>query len=494
MKNFIRTKPLFLFLLPLFFVLHGFTGNYDFVPVGDALLLTLIYSGSALLIATTFRLLYRDFTKASLVAFLIMAYHFFFGSVQDLLRKYFAGIFISRYSFILPVSFLFFLTVIIWLKKRKKLFTKLTSYLNLLLLLLITIDAGWLAGKMLKPEERASSERGDTGFIKCDTCKKPDIFFIILDEYSGNTALKERFNFDNAAFENKLHDRGFYVAGNSRSNYNFTPFSVASILNMDYLDLNMKTKGQGNLNYCYRMIRNGRIINFFKANGYQLYNYSIFDFSGQPARNYDNFLPTKTKLITAQTFLSRLGEDIRFNIVTGKFGFKAAEKKIIYSHLHNNESFLKLTRDIAARQSLSPKFVYTHLMMPHDPFYFDSKGTPLPLEKLREAGKKEKNDYVEYLQYCNKKILQLADDILGSSPTPPVIILLGDHGFKYFQQKEERRYSFLNLDAVYMPTGNYNRFYDSISNVNLFRVILNTQFHQHLPMLKDSTIYLWELP
>ena len=53
----IRTKPVFLFLLPVFFVLHGYMENYDFVPVKDALLLTGIYLGASLVFGGLFWLL-----------------------------------------------------------------------------------------------------------------------------------------------------------------------------------------------------------------------------------------------------------------------------------------------------------------------------------------------------------------------------------------------------------------------------------------------------
>jgi hypothetical protein len=261
---------------------------------------------------------------------------------------------------------------------------------------------------------------------------------------------------------------------------------------MDYLDLDMKTKGQGNLKYCYRMIRNGRAIKFLEANGYNLYNYSIFDFAGQPALNSDNFLPTRTKLITSQTFLSRIWNDILFNVATGKLSVKSIEKKIVYSHLHNNENFTRLTREIATKEPTLPKFVYTHLMMPHYPYYFDSKNRAFPFDSLGEDKRQNKQNYVEYLQYCNKRILELADDILKSSSSPPVIILAGDHGFRYFQNREDRKYCFMNLTAVYLPAGDYRNFYSNMSGANLFPVIFNTQFQQHIPLQKDSTIYLWE--
>jgi hypothetical protein len=70
-------------------------------------------------------------------------------------------------------------------------------------------------------------------------------------------------------------------------------------------------------------------------------------------------------------------------------------------------------------------------------------------------------------------------------------MLLGDHGFREGVKKEEHKYAFMNLNAIYLPEKNYEGFYDSISNVNQFRVLLNKEFEQHLSLLKDSTTFLW---
>ncbi|MFI5133520.1 MAG: hypothetical protein ACHQEB_04245 [Chitinophagales bacterium] len=487
----LKNKPYFLFLLPLFFVLHGFTEYFNAIPVKDALLLILVYTGSSLMIAGLFWLFYRNFIKASIVAFLVMAYHFFFGSFQDYLKDHFHGTFIARYSFILPVSFLFFIAAVTWLKKRKNPLNKIILYLNVLFLFLLAADTGWLFTKIFAPKEKPLLRLIREGFFVCDTCKKPDIYFVLLDEYTGNTALKEKFNFDNADFESELAKRGFYVVRDSRSNYNFTPYSVASILNMNYLELNMKTRNAGNLNYAYGTINNNLTLTYLSAEGYRFYNYSIFDFRGQPSLDNDNFLPVKTKLITSQTFFNRLEKDILFNITTGKWKFKAIQQRSFYNHLHNNEKFIRLTEDAVSKTSSSPKFIYTHLLMPHYPYYFDSKGNPLPADNLAEGSQSDQHNYKEYLQYCNNKILDLTDHILSASSSPPVIILLGDHGYRNYQDQTPDKYYFLNLDAVYFPEKNYNSFYDGMTNANLFRTLFNTEFHQHLPLLKDSTVYLW---
>jgi hypothetical protein len=66
--------------------------------------------------------------------------------------------------------------------------------------------------------------------------------------------------------------------------------------------------------------------------------------------------------------------------------------------------------------------------------------------------------------------------------------------FLYLQfadnEKVDPKYHFMNLNSVYIPDGNYTGFYDGMLNVNQFRVILNSQFGQKLPLLKDYTSFI----
>jgi len=85
----------------------------------------------------------------------------------------------------------------------------------------------------------------------------------------------------------------------------------------------------------------------------------------------------------------------------------------------------------------------------------------------------------------------MIDGILSASPRPPVIILLGDHGFRNKDPEIARSYDFINLNAVYFPDKNYETLNDTIGNVNELRIVFNKYFNQHLPLLADSTIRLW---
>jgi chromate transport protein ChrA len=483
----IRTKPIFLFMLPPFFVLHGFRENFDFIPAKEALLLTVVYMGASIAISLLFRLLYRNFTKANLVAFSIMAFNLFFGSAHDFIRKILPGSFITKYIFILPAAAVLLIVLLIVLKKRKSPLYKLSYFLNILFIVLLLTDAVLLTGKIIN--RKKTSYAIPEGFVSCNNCSKPDIYFILADEYAGNKELKDLFQFDDSPFINQLNKLNFHTIPESNSNYNYTPFSVASILNMEYLDLEGKDRNKPDLTYCYELIRDNKLLQFLRSDGYHFFNYSVFDFDGQPARTIETFLPAKTRLITTQTFLSRFNKEIRFNLVS-RWRSKKNLKIITYYNKNNNGNIYSLTWKLAEQKTSQPKFVYAHLMMPHYPYYFDRNGKEQPFEKLLEGNQSNKEAYIEYLNYSNKKIIELVQHILQSSASPPIIVLAGDHGFRHFNEQVESKYYFLNLVSVHLPSKNYTNFSDSLTGVNLFRAVLNAQYGQQLPFLKDSTSYL----
>ena len=487
LTTFLKKWPLFLYMLPVFFVIHGFTENYDFVPVKDALLLTSVYLGFSVFFSLLCWLPYRNFIKANLAAFCIMAFHFFFGSVHDMLKKWVPESFLVKYIFLLPAALILFIILFIVIKKRKTPLHRLSYYLNLVLALLLLSDIVLLTGKVITKKKALYTL--PNGFVACDSCARPDIYFILADEYAGNTELKDLFQFNDSIFLHQLDTLKFQTVAESSSNYNYTPFSVASILNMNYLDLKGKNRAMPDLTYCYEAIRDNKLLQFLRSDKYKFYNYSVFDFEGQPARIKESFLPAKTRLITSQTFVSRFNKEIRFNLVS-KWKSKSNLKILTYANRNNNENIYNLTWKLAEQKTTTPKFVYAHLMMPHYPYYFDKNGKEQPFETLLEVNQVNKEAYIEYLQYANKKLIELVSHILQSSSKPPIIVLMGDHGFRHFKKPVAYKYYFLNLTSVYLPSNNYTGFRDSLTGVNLFRTLLNTELGQRLPYLKDSSSYL----
>lgn len=479
--------PFYLLLLPVFFSLHVLAEHFVPALIDEAVQLILIYGGISIIMAAVAWLLLRDLRKAALVAVAIMAFNLFFGSAHDFIRQHFSGLFFSRYSFILPFAFVVVVVLVIYLKKTKKTFVNTTRFLNLLFLVLIAIDLVVLAPKLFE-NRKDDVSRIKNDFIACDTCTRPDVYLIITDEYAGKTELRDLFSFDNSAFENELRARGFYIVDSSEANYNATVYSMASMLSMDYI----KNLEHGFVNHrdmmiCRGFIQYNNIIDFFKSRKYAFFNHSYFELGNKKKAVYNPFYPTRKALFTAQTFTSRFRRNLGFN-----FASKEQIEKLIRHHLYNNKTIDSLARLTALSKDTVPKFVYTHLAMPHHPYYFDSTGKPYPTEMLTDSFTMKKEAYIEYLLYSNKKLLSLVDHIRAHSARPPVIILISDHGFRQLPADVPHRYHFMNLNAVYLPGGNYAGFYKGMSNVNEFRLILNNQFGQRLPLLKDSTSYLNE--
>lgn len=485
----IRKWPVFVYLLPVFFVLHTYTENYGLITLNELLLLAGIYLAAAFLLSGAFKVLYRNYTKANLLAFSILLVYFFYGSSIDFLKSVLPGSFITRYSFIIPVIVVLLLLLGFILKRSKKEYSKVRIYLNTLLLLLIIIDGVSLVTKI--------SKQGKTPYVApnepltiCDTCKKPDIYLIVVDEYAGYTELQDIFSFKNDSFENQLGKRGFHVIKDSRSNYNRTVYSMASCLNMGYIYSLTKPKENRLDNYyCTDLIRKNRLTPFLEQNGYGIFNYSFFDLGNRKRINDPNIVPSGKALITEQTFHRRFLKEVGHRLVS-----KSYIEDILKHHLYCNLKTDSLTKKVL-NDSASPKFVYTHLMLPHPPYFFDSKGKAADYNTLlnENAFKSEKKAYLEYLVYSNNYLLDLVDRIQSSSVTPPVIILMSDHGFRQFEDEKEvdQRYYFMTLNAVSMPGYSYDGFYDGMSNVNQFRVVLNTVFGQKLAMIKDSVTYIW---
>jgi hypothetical protein len=185
--------------------------------------------------------------------------------------------------------------------------------------------------------------------------------------------------------------------------------------------------------------------------------------------------------------LGRLYHDLWFHFASDK-----EIHDLRRNNMYNNRKIDSLTRVVASQENQGPVFVYSHLIIPHHPYFFDSSGRETADSLLLDSYKMNQMAYIGYLQYANRKLLELIDHIRKNSRRPTVILLLSDHGFHEFREPGDLKYHFMNISAVYLPDGDYRKYYNGMSNVNQFRVLFNQVLGQHLPMLPDSSRFLWE--
>lgn len=504
MRKVLRLPPFqfrneyFLFLLPLFFVFHGFGEYYGMITLRDGLLLVGKYM--LLILAVTFllSLLFRAFLKGALFSFVFFCFFFFFGAAHDWLRDHAPVDLFIRYTFIIPFSLLAFVGLGLYLERTGRTFHRVTIYLNTLLGVLLLVEAGGLLLKKPAGEdiiyEATVANPVVTELIRCDTCPSNDIHLIIVDEYAGEKELEEVLHFDNKPFFDTLEAKGFRVLKKTQSNYNYTEISTASLLSLNYI----KGLDHRSDNELYHIgssiIRQNVFTRFLRGQGYAIHNFSIFDVDSLPAYN-PHFHP-RISLVTGNTFGARVSKDIGFHLAyTLKLHFilnrmtRTLEKEAAM----NSRIMESVIRRVAASDTTRPHFYYTHLLLPHEPFFFTSDGIFTGLKEHMYPGSPEekKKTYIEYLQYANKKLLSFIDALLKTAKRPPIIILMSDHGYRGLTIKPV--YHFSSLNAIYFPDQQYDGFYDCQTSVNQLRVLLNQRFHQKLPLLKDSIIFLGNL-
>jgi hypothetical protein len=148
---------------------------------------------------------------------------------------------------------------------------------------------------------------------------------------------------------------------------------MASMLNLEYIAGFKKhgVKDDEGYRLALEMIKDNLATEHFKEEGYAIKNYSYFDFNGYPAEYKNDYLPGKINLIVHKTMYARVGGRI-LNLL-------GAGTPIIFSagdwegeYVKNNEDMMR--RALELPNENLPVFSYIHLMMPHEPFAFNSKG------------------------------------------------------------------------------------------------------------------------
>lgn len=473
-----------------FFITHGYSENQFLVPIKGLiwLLIELIVVSIAVFALST--RIFRNNRKANIFTSFLFVIILFFGAFQDFLAGFRPLSSFARLVIFFPVIVLLIVLFFIWIKKSRRSLNRVVFFLNILLLIYIVVDVGVITTHSLFRTNNHDSALGKHGLVPCDTCAKPSVYLIILDSYFGSQGLKEYFHYDNSAFENFLTQQGFHVSKGTYSNYLFTIFSMASLLNMEYPEVGEPiTPNHYGFNKATEAIRNNTVCRFFKNQGYMINNFSTFDIPGVPAGYNSGLLPDKVQLITNQTMYYRLVKYLPPFLIREHLVTKLSEN-IENEFIDNNEKMMQHTLSDAQVKRNAPVFTYLHLMMPHEPFVFDSTGRRTHiLTKQNLTDNSFARAFLQYQVYVNKRISAFIAQLQKETAKNAVIVLMSDHGYQPAWREKNIKLGLYNLNAVYLPQKNYTGWYDGISNVNQFRVLFNTLFHQSLPMLPDSVVY-----
>lgn len=479
-------KKKFFLLAPVFFavgfILNLYLGNVTELDL--PILVTPIVAGAitALAITVILALVFRKATKGAVLGTVVVVALFTLGTAPW-------------------VALVAILVAGAWIFRTKRSLVSVSKYLFVISSIFVVIALG----RVFMEEQQKFNLQAKSPLKLSSATKKdnmPDIYYIVPDSYSASKSLLKYYGYDNSKFEKSLTDLGFYVATESASNYPKTFLSLGSSLNMEYLDYLSKNKASKNLSLIDPLIENNNVVKFLKGIGYDYYHLGSWWGATHTNKNAtQNVILENERGLPISQFDYVVLESTALEPLIDKFLPKVTVGDSDKDRMERAEYQFEQVAALASAPS--PKFVFMHLIAPHEPYFY---GRDCEFVTLSERKKiKEEIKYTNHLTCVNEKLLMAVSGILANSKKPPIIIIQSDEGAPFLAEElsppdswgkasdDLLREKFFVFNSYYLPGTKNEGLYPEITPVNSFRFIFNKYFGTNFPILPDRSYILPDL-
>jgi hypothetical protein len=497
------SKPKLIPFHPLLFAIYPvlalFAVNIDQVKsttIVRSLLLTL---AASIIVWLLINLVVKDWRRSAILVSLYFTLFFSYGHIYHFLEVHpIFGISLGRHR-VLGVIWLCIAIACTWLVVRRMKRTRnATQALNFISVVLIAMPILSMLVYTIRlqsskiEETRISARNGQITLQS--SAEMPDIYYIILDAYTREDVLKDKFGLDTSPFIDELKKLGFYVADCSQSNYAQTELSISSSLQMDYQEKISERYTGGKLDMIWmpELIQDNEVRRNLKQLGYadvvfeNGFYWLLWNDADVIYSQSRSGLGRAQSLLNVNGFEVMLLQESATLMLTDSFSIFADRFMPIKNYPNNVhrdrllymfEKFKTLPTSVK-----SPKFVYAHFVAPHGPIVFGPDGEPTnPISNAdQEAFIK---GYAGEVAYLDKRVLEIVHEIISNSATPPIIIIQGDHGDDRAWGEDRMKI----LNAYYLPGVDQSQLYPSISPVNSFRLVFDNYFGGNYELLPDKS-------
>ncbi len=415
-------------LLSLFPVLYLFSRNTDLLNVTDVLGLGLVLLVVGVVAWAGLGWLLGDSGKAALVVSLSVLFFFGYSSLHDL-GAYLGIKWLQRDQILFPVVVVCYGGLLFGLLRTRRSLEALNQGVNVFAVVLVGLslfnaiyfkwqDPTLAQNPLLEPADLAAPVQ--------PVAEAPNIYYIIVDAYARQDVLQKRYGFDNADFIGFLEEQGFAVASDGFSHYSQTALSVASTLNMAYLN---ETFGSldgvtTSMLGAAAMIKHNRLMHRLKGYGYHTIAF-------QTGYHLTEMYTADTVIESDDWFTGQALSDLLIHMtpIAGVFGNRLRKR---FGHRWQRDRVLRIFNDLPETTAYpAPRFVFAHLVIPHPPYIFRADGTfdppdgPFLLASPYDRASDPR--YVEQLQFVNAQLRTTLTRLIAQDPEG-IIVLQSDHG------------------------------------------------------------------
>jgi len=442
----------------------------------------------------------KDAHRVGLAVSLFAVLFFSYQNVWNVMTK-FTGVFefqwwgvdIGPHEFLYSMWILIFLTGLRLIARKSFHAQNLTPVLNAVAAVMVLFNVAniayhkstseWRTSKIL--QERGGLDGSSEVSASFSGGVKPDIYYIVLDEYPSEKVWQMMFHYKNRSFLKALEERGFSIIPDAMTNYPSTAFSLAASTSMDYVgyldDYIRSTRDETGL---VKIVVENKAAHYLKSQGY------TFVQIVPPLSVIRDVNPNADINITAvdkHNLLLQLLRTTILNVHQGRF--------FVFLKDDIRRGFLRAFQELKETHKIQgPKFVFAHFQLPHGPIVFGPNGEPVNHMRVDRIVQDEKT-FVDQLIYLNKELLEIVDALLAHNESDPIIILQGDHGTRLADhypdiEREKRIFERMTiLNAFYLPGDGKQMLYDEITPVNTFRLLFNHYLGAHYTQLADRAFW-----
>ena len=505
-KKFIILHPILIALFPVFLVYYQ---NIHLLLLDGLILPILFILSIAIALWYVIKIILKNTIKSALLSSFYTFLFFSYGHILIVIQSNLATEFFISVHVILLVSYTVFVVIgtyyVVKTNRRLNNLTTIANAMSITALVFVFFSIGIYNFENIYNNFQV--EDSNPIVLGNDFKKTPDIYYIVVDEYSPLRTLEKFYDYDNSDFIKFLEEKGFYVTKNSHSNYAQTSTSLASTLNMKYLNylseiIENESKDHGIL---YQMLDNNLVMKNFKSAGYQVYNISSGAWNTGSVNIADEHLCSKNQNIDYRTLYQ-----LKQISVLRAFDIFIKEPTSRIFHQQHRDTILCQFGEITKIKQITeePVFVFMHVLTPHEPFVFGPNGeevdykytlgpnveTPFgPTYKFGLTPSEEIKAYRDQVIYVTKILRQTIDNLLENSDNPPIIIIQSDTGptinFPGITKKESDIGRMSIFNAYYFPNKEYNLLYDDVTPVNSFRIVFDSQFQTNYGLLEDKSFF-----
>ena len=463
-------------------VLFLWSQNVAEADPADVLVPLLVTMGAAAIVTVLLGLLLRDVRRAAVAVTPIVIGLLMYGHAARVGRSLHAPVLLQQVAWLTLIAVGVIVAVRLSAPRIQRLGTGLTRVAAILIVITLVL----IVPAQLGRGSGADAAVDEAAMATTTTAPRRDVYRFIFDRYGSDRSLELQYGLDNDLTP-WLGERGFRVLG-SYANYVKTSLSLSTTMQMTHLADMPGVPGPDEKSHAflYSQIRSSAVAKQFKALGYRYINIGSWWTPTRSSPLADENLHTPGP----DEFASSLIEASALPAILRRAGVVVDARE---RHWENNQ--FGLDAALGVRDDPGPKFVFAHILLPHDPYVFRADGTPIPEPEAKATPEAEL--YRNHLAFANSQIKDIVGYLLsGPEAKRPIVIIEGDEGPLACQSVDcvQTNANYLrirlgNLLAMYLP-GVDEQLPETFSSVNTFRTVFRDYFGADLPPLPDRS-FTW---